>query len=68
MNVNQVINMIVRIVMRRVMRKGVNAGMDAVGKRMSRGKSGDAQPGPDAGDTMKRGKQAMRVARRVGRM
>jgi len=71
MNANQIINMVIRMVMRRVLRSGVDAGMNAVSNRMNRNKSPEEkqaqQGGPDAADTTKRAKQAMRVARRVNR-
>ena len=71
MNGGNIVNMIVRVVMRRVIGKGINAGVDAVGKRMNRGKEGDAaqtgQSAPATRKTGKRMKQSMRMARRFGR-
>jgi hypothetical protein len=61
MNVNQIITMVMRMVMRRLLRGGVNA----VGKKMSRG--GGAAPGPDGRKTVQRGRQAMKLGRRIGR-
>ena len=60
--------MVIRQVMRRVMNKGINAGMDAVGKRMSRGK-GDAEPSAqiETGETQKRMRQTMRTTKRLSR-
>ena len=66
MNANRIISMVINMVMRRVMRTGINAGMDAVGKRMSGG--GGNQPAPDSGQTTKRAKDTIRMARRMGRM
>lgn len=66
MNVNRIISMVINMVMRRVMRQGVNAGINAVGKRMSGGQA--AAPAPDAGQSTKRAKDTIRMARRVGRM
>jgi len=71
MNAGNIVNMVVRIIMRRVIGKGINAGVDAVGKRMSRGKTDegkeDDRPSPGAKTTGKRMKQSMRMARRMGR-
>ncbi|WP_299844216.1 hypothetical protein [uncultured Roseovarius sp.] len=64
MNANQIVNMVVRIVMRKLMRSGVNAGMDAVGKRMNRGKE-DGPKMTDTAETGKRAKQTMRMMRRL---
>ncbi len=65
MNANQLINMVIRMVTRRLLRTG----MTAVSNRMGKGKSSDG-PGqnPESAETVKRAKQTMRAARRIGRM
>jgi len=81
MNANQMINMAIRMVMRRVMRTGLNAGIDAASRKFSKGApdegaAGTEQParrqapqqGGAARKTAKRSRQAMKVARRIGRM
>ncbi|RKF17066.1 hypothetical protein D6850_05995 [Roseovarius spongiae] len=70
MNANQIINMAMRMIMRRLMRGGINAGMDAVGKRMSKGKTGAPAEGapPQGKEAQKRMRQTMRSMRRMGRM
>lgn len=71
MNANQLISMALRMIMRRVMRSGVDAGIGAVSRRMSKGKDADGQdaPGtPQSGETQKRARDTMKIARRMGRM
>lgn len=66
MNANQIINMVVRMVVRRLIRGGVNAGIDAVGNRMNKGKkSAQTKPAPETGDTVKRARQTIKMARRL---
>ena len=64
---NQIINMILRQVVRRLVNVGINKGVDAMAKR--RGGSEELTPDQKkaAQQSEKRAKQAMRVARRVGR-
>ena len=68
MNANQIINMVVRMVFNRVVRTGLNAGINAVGDKMSKGKTPDqAGKAPDSSETTKRMRQTMRVTRKIGR-
>ncbi|MBQ0750713.1 MAG: hypothetical protein KBT70_10985 [Roseovarius sp.] len=57
MNVNQMINMVVRMILNRVMRSG----MDAVSKRMSGGDDAAARK------TTQRGRQVLKIGRKMGR-
>ena len=66
MNVNQIVTMVIRMVMRRLLHKGVNAGIDAVGNRVNRGNPvGKQGQSPNAAETTKRAKQAIKIARRM---
>ncbi|EAQ27050.1 hypothetical protein [Roseovarius sp. 217] len=57
MNANQMINMVVRMILQRVMR----GGMTAVSKRMSGGDDATARK------TVQRGRQVMKIGRKMGR-
>ena len=70
MNANRIFNMVLHQVMRRLIGRGVNAGID----RMTRGGARaegeqDRSARPRSGKRQRAGstKQAMRVARRMGR-
>jgi len=67
---NQIVNMIIRMVMNKVINRGVNAGINrALGPKASQGPLTAAQKTESdaARANTKRAKQAMRVARKVGR-
>ncbi len=68
MNANRIVSMVINMIMRRLLRSGVDAGMNAVGKRMNKGKT-DAEIGksPDSRHATKRMKQSMRITRKIGR-
>jgi len=68
MNANQLMSMAMRMIMRRVMRSGVDLGVGAVSKRMSKGKVENDAAAPQSGETQKRARQSMKIARRMGRM
>jgi hypothetical protein len=57
MNANQMINMVVRMIVQMVMRNGMNA----VSKRMSGGDDAAARK------TTQRGRQVMKIGRKMGR-
>ncbi len=71
MNANRIINMVIRMIMNRVIRSGVNAGIDKFsqrGKKSADGQgSADPQQKKQTGDTQKRMRQSMRVARKIGK-
>ncbi|MEP2530631.1 hypothetical protein [Shimia sp.] len=68
MNVNQLINMITRMFIRKAMNHGVKAGVNALSSSDNAGRSKPRQKqGGGAPQNTKRAKQAMRVARRVGK-
>lgn len=64
---NQIVNMIVRQVVRRLVMFGITKGVDVASKR----RAGNVELTPEqkskAGVTSKRAKQALRIARRMGR-
>ncbi|PWK61132.1 hypothetical protein [Roseicyclus mahoneyensis] len=62
---DRILNMIFRRVIGRLMNRGIDAGIS----RMSRGNAGEATPAQQAQtrQTAQRTKQAMRMARRIGR-
>lgn len=64
---NQMINMVIRMVMRRVVNMGINKGVDVAAKRGQRGEDLTPEQRRAAGAQTKRTKQAVRMARRIGR-
>lgn len=64
---NQIINMIMRQVMRRLINLGINKGVDMMARRQAG--SGELTPEQQksVAENKKRARQAMRIARRVGR-
>lgn len=64
---NQMINMVIRMVMRRVVNMGINKGIDVAAKRGKGGEELTPQQRQAAGKQSKQAKQAVRVARRIGR-
>lgn len=71
MNANHLINMIVRMVTRQLLHRGVNAGIDAVagrGKSREEMSRDERQQARSAKKSVGRANQAMRAARRIGRL
>ena len=64
MNVNQIVNMVIRLVMRKVINGGISAGINAVTNRKGKGNT-DTGQGPNSGETAKRAKQTIKMARRL---
>lgn len=70
MNVNHAVNMILRLVFRQMLHRGVNAGIDAVARR---GKPADEMTPDEQArarsmqQAVGRGRQALRMGRRIGR-
>ena len=63
---NQIINMVIRQVVRRLVNFGINKGVDVATRRKSnREVSGEQKQASQ--EKVKRAKQMMRMARRVGR-
>lgn len=71
MNANRIISMVIRMVMNRVIRSGVNAGIDKFSQRGKKSSDGQGAANPQqkkqTGDTQKRMRQSMRVARKIGK-
>lgn len=70
MNVNQLMNMVLRQVMRRAIGRGLNAGLNRMatgGKSAAETNSGDRRQAQAAKATAKRGRQALRIGRKIGR-
>lgn len=72
MNMNQIINMVMKIIMRKAINKGVDVGIQKASGMGRKGQGGDApdnlQHRKQVQKSQKNAKQAMRVARRFGRM
>ena len=63
MNANQMINMIFRMVFRKAVNRGINAGMNKVAGGPAKGQR---QPGGQ--NNARKARQAMKMARRAGRL
>ena len=71
MNANQIINMIMRIFIRKAVNKSISAG---IGRVAGRGKAPSKMTGQERNhaksgkETVKRARQGMKMARRIGRL
>ncbi|MEM7471439.1 MAG: hypothetical protein AAF340_08805 [Pseudomonadota bacterium] len=64
---NQIINMVMRQVVRRLVTMGIDKGVDVMAERRGGSKELTPEQKKAAQENQKRAKQAMRMARRVGR-